>query len=114
MRVSIMTLAIPVALVAQQARLAEKLVSDNDCSSCHARDRQVVGPSYAAIAKRYSGQANAAARLAARIREGGSGSWGAVAMTPHPNINDGQARQIVDWVLSVKEPSAAASEKANV
>ena len=29
----------------------EKLIQASDCSSCHALDRAVVGPSYAAIAK---------------------------------------------------------------
>ena len=32
---------------------APKLIQASDCSSCHAVDRQVVGPAYSDIAKRY-------------------------------------------------------------
>lgn len=84
---------------------AEKLINGSDCLSCHAPDSQVVGPSWKAIAKRYSGQPGAAATLAARIRAGGSGKWGAVAMTPHTDLTDAQCRQIVEWILSQKETS---------
>jgi len=99
----IFVLGFVAALMAQTAEPGEKLVTDNDCSSCHAANRQVVGPSYTAIAKRYSGQAVAASKLAARIREGGSGNWGDVGMTPHPKLTDAQARQMVSWILTMKE-----------
>jgi cytochrome c len=100
-------LALSAAVAAQQA--GEKLVSENDCSSCHAVDRQTVGPSYAEIAKRYAGRGDAIAKLTTRIRQGGSGNWGNVAMTPHPNVTDAQAKQMLAWILSVKNvPPAAA------
>ena len=84
-------LAVSAALAAQPAGTGEKLVNENDCSSCHAPDRVLVGPSYAAIAKRYAGQPSAVTNLSTRIREGGSGNWGDVAMTPHPDLTDAQA-----------------------
>lgn len=96
------TLALSAALTAQPAQMGEKLVTENDCSSCHAADGPSVGPSYAAIAKRYAGQANAIGRLTVKIREGGSGNWGDVAMTPHPSVTDAQAKQMLAWILSVK------------
>jgi cytochrome c len=97
-------------LAAPPADPGEKLVNDNDCSSCHTADRATVGPSYAAIAKRYIGQAAAVTKLAAKIREGGSGTWGDVAMTPHPDVTDAQARQMLAWILSVRPaaPTTAA------
>src|SRR5216684_4290320 len=69
----------------------EKLIRASDCSSCHALDRQVVGPSYTATAKRYAGQADAVEQLATKIREGGSG------MTPHPDLTDAQRREMARW-----------------
>jgi len=72
----------------------EKLIQASDCSSCHALDRAVVGPSYAAIAKRYAGNPEAIAKLSAKIREGGSG------MTPHPDLTEAQRSEIVAWILS--------------
>jgi cytochrome c len=101
--VVISLLSVSVVFAAQPAEVGQKLVSENDCSSCHAPRRTLVGPSYAAIAKRYAGQASATATLAARIREGGSGNWGDVTMTPHPNLTDAQARQMLAWILTMKE-----------
>ncbi len=80
----------------------EKLAQGSDCSSCHAVDHQVVGPAYIDIAKRYAGQTGIVEKLAERIRNGGSGNWGKVAMTPHPNLTDGQLRLMVEWILSLK------------
>jgi len=99
--------AITAAAAAPQTDNGEKLVKGSDCSSCHAPDRTVVGPSYAAVAKRYAGQADAIDKLAARIREGGSGSWGSVAMTSHPDLTDAQAKEMMTWILSLKDSTTA-------
>lgn len=107
MRILVSLLATLPVLTAQQAQMGEKLVNENDCSSCHFPDGQSVGPSYAAIAKRYAGQLNAMSRLTARIREGGSGNWGDVAMTPHPDLTNAQAKQMLAWILSVKDARPA-------
>jgi len=114
MRILISTVAtVAVALgqapprAAQPVDSGEKLVAENDCSSCHAQDQPFVGPSYAAIAKRYAGQPGAAPKLAVRIREGGSGNWGDVSMTPHKDLTDAQAQQMVAWVLASKSAPAA-------
>src|ERR1700749_5124283 len=87
------------------AQNGEKLINGSDCAGCHALDSQVVGPSWRAIAKRYASQAGSTATLAARIREGGAGKWGDVAMTAHPDLTDAQARQMVSWILALRESS---------
>lgn len=79
---------------------AEKLIKGSDCSGCHAVDREVVGPAYGVIAKRYAGQSDAPDKLSAKIRDGGS------VMTPHPDFTDAQRREIALWVLSQKESAA--------
>jgi len=86
----------------QAEESAEKLMGGSDCSSCHAVDREVVGPAYGAIAKRYAGQADAAAKLATKIREGGNG------MTPHADLTEAQRTTIAQWILSQKESTASA------
>jgi cytochrome c len=95
---------------ASASAIGDKLVKENDCSSCHAADRDLVGPSYAAIAKKYAGQPGAIAKLSTRIREGGSGVWGDVAMTPHPDVKDAQARQMLAWIMTVKAGAPAAAK----
>jgi cytochrome c len=85
------------------AQTGEALVNGSDCAGCHALDTQVVGPSWKAIAKRYRSQPGSAPKLAARIRQGGSGNWGDVAMTAHKDLTDAQATQMVNWILAVKD-----------
>lgn len=111
MRLLFAILAVSLAATAQQQEAGEKLVNENDCSSCHAPDRTLVGPSYAAIAKRYAGQASVVPQLIARIRDGGSGKWGDVAMTPHPDLKETQAREMLAWILSAKDAQPAAAAK---
>jgi cytochrome c len=79
----------------------EKLVRANDCISCHAVDRKVVGPAYLDVAKKYRGHANAVQKLSQKIRDGGSGVWGPVPMTPHPALTSIQIKQMVEWILSL-------------
>src|SRR5437867_746829 len=90
----------------------EKLLNDNDCRSCHAIDRKVMGPSYSEVAGRYAAQANAAEKLARTIREGASGSWGNVPMPPHPDLKDEQLAEIVKWILSLKDVAPAPRQEA--
>jgi len=86
----------------------ERLTEGSDCSSCHAVDRTVVGPAYTEIAKKYAGQQpDVTERLARRIRDGGSGNWGDVRMPPHPDLTDARLREIVQWILSLKETTTA-------
>lgn len=89
---------------AQAPQPGEKLIQASDCSSCHAVDREVVGPAYATVARRHAGQSDAIEKLAAKIREGGSG------MTPHPDLTEAQRREIVIWILSQKDSTAPSDQ----
>ena len=91
------------AAAAAPAQDAEKLIKASDCSSCHAVDHQVVGPAYSDIAKRYAGQADAPAKLAAKIRDGGGG------MTTHTDMTDAQRQEIAKWILSQTQSSQTQS-----
>jgi cytochrome c len=100
-------------LQAGTAQTGEQLTKGSDCFSCHAPDHVIVGPAYNAIAKKYAAQPDAASRLIRRIREGGSGTWGNVRMPPHPDLKDAQTKEIVAWILSLKDvpPARAANLK---
>jgi cytochrome c len=89
--------ALAVAALAQDGQM---LIQASDCSSCHAVDRQVVGPAYNDIAKRHAGQADAVDKLTAKIRDGGCG------MTPHPDLSDAQRTEIAKWILLQKDSAA--------
>jgi cytochrome c len=100
MRILLVT-AIAMSAMAQDG---EKLIKDSDCSSCHAADHQVVGPAYTAIAKSHAGQADAVAKLAAKIRDGGNG------MTPHPDVTVAQRTAMAKWILSQTESTATPAQ----
>lgn len=97
-------LAVSVTAAPQQPDTAPKLIAASDCSSCHDVDRQVVGPSYSAVAGRYAGQSDAVEKLAAKIRTGGNG------MTPHSDLTEAQRREIVQWILSQKGSGATPAQ----
>jgi cytochrome c len=96
--------AIMLIALSAVAQDAEKLIKDSDCSSCHAVDRQIVGPAYTAIAKNHTGQTDAVEKLGAKIRDGGNG------MTPHPDLTDARRTANAKWILS--QNGSAAPEQS--
>jgi cytochrome c len=61
----------------------------------------VVGPAYKDIAKKYKGQAGAQAKLAEKVKKGGSGVWGPVPMPPNAAVPDADVKKLVDWILKM-------------
>ena len=78
----------------------QALLKANACLGCHAIEHKVVGPAFVDVAKKYSGQANAQASLAASIKQGSSGKWGAMAMPPMAGLSDAQAESLAGFVLA--------------
>ena len=78
------------------------LLDSHACNGCHALDQNVIGPAFREIAKRYAGDASAAARLAAKIRAGGGGVWGDVPMPGNTSLQEREIAQLVEWVLGRK------------
>lgn len=89
------------AVVALPALADQALAQKKNCMACHAVEKKVVGPAYKDVAKKYAGQ-DVAAKLAAKIRQGGSGVWGAIPMPANPQVSDAEAKQLASWVLSLK------------
>lgn len=75
------------------------LAKQNACLGCHAVDKKIVGPSFQAIAKKYSSDSNATAFLKNKILKGGSGSWGVVPMPANTKLNDAQLTSLTNWIL---------------
>jgi cytochrome c len=87
----------------------EALVKKADCLSCHQPKTKVVGPAYVDVAKKYKGNAGALAMLVKKVKAGGSGTWGPVAMVAHPNIPDADLEKMVKWVLAGAPMTAPAA-----
>ncbi len=80
----------------------EALAKSKNCLACHAIDKKVVGPAYKDVAKKYTGQKDAADKLAGKIRAGGSGVWGPVPMPANTQVSEAEAKKLSAWVLSLK------------
>ena len=81
----------------------EDLIAGSDCRACHTLDRVLVGPAYSEVARQYEGRDDAVEELMGSIREGGSGRWGDIPMTPHPDLSDSDLEEIVTWILDQKD-----------
>jgi cytochrome c len=79
-----------------------KLVASSDCLTCHEVATKKIGPAYQEVANKYAGVDTAVDYLAHKIKTGGSGVWGTVPMTPHPNLSDDTIKQMVKYVLLLK------------
>ncbi len=86
---------------AADADKAKALIKGSDCLACHAEATKLVGPAYKEVAKKYKGNAAAVDMLVKKIKAGGSGNWGAIPMTPHPNLKDEDVKVMVDYILSL-------------
>ena len=80
---------------------AAALAAKYNCTACHAVDKKIVGPSYKEIAAKYAGDSGAAAKLAQKVKNGGSGVWGAIPMPPN-NVPDADLKALVEWILATK------------
>lgn len=77
------------------------LIAKNDCLTCHKVDEKLIGPAYRDVANKYTDKD--IPMLAAKIIKGGSGVWGQVPMTPHPNLSVADAEQMVKYILLLKK-----------
>jgi cytochrome c len=85
---------------AMDAAAAKALASKSACMACHAVERKLVGPSYKDVAAKHKGQADAEAKVAARIKSGGSGMYGPVPMPAQPNLKDDELKLLAAWILA--------------
>ena len=101
MKRTLITLAMTLA-VAAPALADEALAKSKNCMACHAVDKKLVGPAYKEVAKKYAGQKDAEATLITHVMKGGKGVWGPVPMPANAQVNEAEAKKLVDWVLSLK------------
>jgi len=86
-----------------QADAGEDLLKKSGCTACHAIDKKLVGPAYVEVAAKYKGDAGAAAKLADKVKKGGSGVWGPVPMPPNPQVKDDDIKTMITYILALKK-----------
>lgn len=84
--------------------IGKRHIEKSDCAACHAKDKKSIGPSYFDIAGKYPKNAENTTKLANKIINGGGGVWGEQAMAAHPQLSQNEAKEIVEYILSIKDP----------
>ncbi len=88
-------------VAAAPAMADEALAGKYGCLACHKVDMKIVGPAYKDVAAKYKGDAGAPARLAAKVKSGGSGVWGPIPMPPQAAVPDADLEKLIAWVMSL-------------
>jgi cytochrome c len=88
---------------AAMADAGEDLLKKSGCTACHNNDKKVVGPAYKDVAAKYKGDGGAAAKLADKVKKGGSGVWGQVPMPPNPAVSDADMKTMIAYILALKK-----------
>ena len=80
---------------------ADAILNKAGCMACHAKDKKLVGPAFKDIAAKYKGQTDAPAKLAEKVRKGGSGVFGPIPMSPNgpDKISDGDLKIALEAIL---------------
>jgi cytochrome c len=89
------------AAAATLAALA--LTQKHACTACHGVTQRIVGPAFREVAQKHSARADAVAYLSAKIKAGGSGVWGAIAM-PEQTLPEADAKAIAQWLAAGAVP----------
>jgi cytochrome c len=79
-----------------------ELVAQSDCLTCHKVDEKAIGPAYREVANKYANDDKTVEMLANKIITGGGGVWGPTPMTPHPTLPLEDAKQMVKYILLLK------------
>ncbi len=81
-----------------------ELAKAKNCMSCHTVNRKLIGPAYRDVAIKYAHHREVEEQLVQKVMKGGSGAWGVVPMPANTQVNEKEARLLVKWILSLKNP----------
>jgi cytochrome c len=79
----------------------QALADASDCKTCHHLTNKIIGPSHTEVAKKYEFTQSNVTLLAGKIVKGGSGVWGEIPMTAHPDVSQADAEKMAMYVLSL-------------
>lgn len=79
------------------------LIAGSDCLTCHKTSEKNIGPSYKDVAAKYDNTEENVKMLAGKVIKGGSGNWGAIPMTPHPQLKQEDVEQMIKYIFLLKK-----------
>lgn len=85
-----------------------ELIGASDCTTCHRLNKDgsgaTIGPAYSEVADKYAPAADTTIdRLVKKVIAGGSGVWGTIPMTPHPNLKPEDVKTMVSYIMTLKK-----------
>ncbi|MFM2344234.1 MAG: hypothetical protein RLZZ210_844 [Pseudomonadota bacterium] len=75
------------------------VVKNNNCVTCHATSKSLMGPSWQDIANKYKNDAKGKDIISASISSGSNNKWGAVPMPASPQLKKEEVDAISKWIL---------------
>ncbi len=78
----------------------EALAKKNMCTTCHAVDKKLMGPSFKEIAAKHKGAKDAEAILINATVKGSKGVYGKIPMPPQPKA-EADAPALAKWIMSL-------------
>ena len=87
-------------VVASAGGDAKGLLAANACTACHGISNKIVGPGFNEVVSKNKGRADLEGYLVNKIKNGGSGVYGAVPMPAQPQLSDADARTLAQWIAA--------------
>jgi cytochrome c len=79
-----------------------ELIAKSDCLTCHKVSEKLTGPAYKEVAAKYENTDANVTLLAEKVVKGGQGVWGPIPMTPHAALSEADAKQMVKYILLLR------------
>jgi cytochrome c len=87
--------------------VGKTLLQSSDCGACHNITEKSVGPSLKEIADKYASNEAIVKTLVEKVIKGGSGVWGDLMMSPHPQLKNEEAEKMIGYILSLSGKATA-------
>jgi cytochrome c len=81
--------------------VGKTLFENSDCKACHNITEKSVGPSLTQLAEKYAGNESSVELLVGKVIKGGSGVWGDLMMSPHPQLSHDDTEKMIRYILSL-------------
>lgn len=79
-----------------------KLLQPSGCLACHRENEKILGPSFKAVAAKYSNEPATVKKLVEKVYNGGFGVWGDYAMAAQSHLKKESIEKMVKYILSLK------------
>jgi cytochrome c len=80
--------------------VGKTLFESSDCKACHNATEKSVGPTLTQLADKYAGNEAAIKNLVDKVIKGGSGVWGDLMMSPHPQLSPDDTEKMIRYIMS--------------